>query len=376
MLPDEVLTTVPAFAPRGTGEVVISVPVRKVLEFRTIPVMDPSAFCLNLPMTGMLSGTTGAAFLGGAMANVPFGATALFSAAGAFAIVRVPGALKRLKVPERCATFFSSTATGALGAGATALGPPPNRLKVPDPCTLFFASATTGGFGGGVSFALKRERVGEGLRTGTGDGVGTAGAGGDACLKKLKAGAGLTGDFFSTTTALRVRVGDLRAGTGEGFGTACGAGLGAAAWKKLNGCGFGGDAFTTTMGSGGGVGLAVFAGVPKNEFRASVIAFGATGISFGTVFGTTGTGFGGDLSAGAAFGEKKKRDAVRRNENEQRWCDDITHDIPLATTFATIFFSSTGLLTGAAGLRGTANFCRGEGKTSSAKKTGVSDVSG
>ena len=132
MLPDEVLTTVPAFAPRGTGEVVISVPVRKVLEFRTIPVMDPSAFCLNLPMTGMLS-ATGAAFFGAAMAIVCFAATAFFSTAGAFAIVRVPGALKRLNVPERCATFFSSTATGALGAGATALGPPPNRLKVPDP---------------------------------------------------------------------------------------------------------------------------------------------------------------------------------------------------------------------------------------------------
>ncbi len=320
MLPDEVLTTVPAFAPRGTGEVVISVPVRKVLEFRTIPVMDPSAFCLNLPMTGMLSGTTGEAFFGGAMAIVCFAATAFFSTAGAFAIVRVPGALKRLKVPERCATFFSSTATGAaLGAGATALGPPPNRLKVPDPCTLFFASATTGGFGGGVSFALKRERVGEGLRAGTGDGVGTAGAGsgGDACLKKLK-GAGLTGDFFSTTTALRVRVGDLRAGTGDGFDTACGAGLGAAAWKKLNGCGFGGDVFTTTMGSGGGVGLAVFAGVPKNELRASVIAFGATGISFGTVFGTTGTGFGGDLGVGVAFGAKKKSDAVRRNDETNK----------------------------------------------------------
>jgi hypothetical protein len=176
---------------------------------------------------------------------------------------------------------------------------------------------------------LKRERVGEGLRTGTGDGVGTAGAGsgGDACLKKLKAGAGLTGDFFSTACALRVRVGDLRAGTGDGFGTACGAGLGAAAWKKLNGCGFGGDTFSTTLGSGGGVGLAVFAGVPKNEFKASVIAFGATGISFGTVFGTTGTGFGGDLRVGGAFGEKKKSDAVRRNKNEQ---DDV---MTLRTTY-------------------------------------------
>jgi len=47
-----------------------------------------------------------------------------------------------------------------------------------------------------------------------------------------------------------------------------------------------------------------------------------------------------------------------------RWCDNNTNDIPLVTTFATIFFSSTGLLTGAAGLRGAANICRGEEKTS------------
>ncbi len=318
LLPDEVVTTVPAFAPRGTGEVVISVPVRKVLEFRTIPVMDPSAFCLNLPMTGT-SSATGAAFPGAAMATVCFATTAFFSTTWAFAIERVPGALKRLKVPERCAAFFSSTTTGALGAGGAALGPPPNRLNVPDPWTLFFASAVTGGFGGGVagSFALKRERVGEGLRTGTGDGLGTTGAGSGvvACLKKLKVGAG----FFTTTTsfggrvagALMVRVGDLRAGTGDVFGTACGAGLGEVAWRKLKGCCFGGDFFSTAMGSGGGVGFAVLPG-PKNELRASVIAFGAAGISLGTAFATAGTDFGGDLGVGGAL-ENNKRDAVRRN---------------------------------------------------------------
>jgi len=221
------------------------------LEFRTMPVMDPSAFCLNLPMTGM-SSATGAAFFGADMAIVCF-ATAFFATTGALAIVCVPGELKRLKVPERCTTFFFSTTTGTWGAGATALGPPPNRLKVPDPLTLFFVS-TAGGFGGGVagSFALKRERVGEGLRTGTGAGLG-AGSGEDACLKKLKVGA----DFFSTTISfgggvagvLRVRVGDLRAGTWDGFDTTCGAGLGEEAWKKLNGCDFGGDFFSATIGS-------------------------------------------------------------------------------------------------------------------------------
>jgi hypothetical protein len=44
LLPDEVVTTSPALAPRFTGEVVISVPFLKLLEFLTIPVIDPSLF--------------------------------------------------------------------------------------------------------------------------------------------------------------------------------------------------------------------------------------------------------------------------------------------------------------------------------------------
>lgn len=51
------MTTSPDFAPRRTGDVVISVPLRKFLEFRTIPVIEPSEFCLNLLTIGMLSET-------------------------------------------------------------------------------------------------------------------------------------------------------------------------------------------------------------------------------------------------------------------------------------------------------------------------------
>ena len=44
LLPELVATTVPAWAPRRTGEVVISVPVRKALVLLTLPVRDPSGF--------------------------------------------------------------------------------------------------------------------------------------------------------------------------------------------------------------------------------------------------------------------------------------------------------------------------------------------
>jgi len=50
-----VVTTAPTFAPRLTGEVVISVPFLNVLEFDTIPVIEPSEFCVNFPKIGMSS---------------------------------------------------------------------------------------------------------------------------------------------------------------------------------------------------------------------------------------------------------------------------------------------------------------------------------
>lgn len=46
------VTISPALAPFFTGDVVILVPVRKFFELLTIPVIDPSAFCVKLLTTG------------------------------------------------------------------------------------------------------------------------------------------------------------------------------------------------------------------------------------------------------------------------------------------------------------------------------------
>jgi hypothetical protein len=133
-----------------------------------------------------------------------------------------------------------------------------------------------------VLFALlKRERVGDALRAGTGSDLGTWAFGGATVV------------FFALS---KVRVGDgLLAGIG-----AClemGSGLGAAGLKKLNGSGLGKGFFSTTFGSGGGGGTAFFAAglVPKKELSVSVIALGAMLISTGAGFwgsGTEGVGLG------------------------------------------------------------------------------------
>ena len=83
MLPEEVVTTSPDLAPRFTGDVVILVPGRKFSEFDTIPVIDPSAPCLKLLTTGILS-LIGAAFFGTAAlgAAVVMTMTPTFSGSG------------------------------------------------------------------------------------------------------------------------------------------------------------------------------------------------------------------------------------------------------------------------------------------------------
>ena len=119
--PEEVLTTVPAFAPLGTGEVVILVPLRKLGELETIPVNEPSAACENLLRTGMLSATAtlfGAVFLGAA--DPPPKKPKL--GAGAF---------------DCC--FFSTTGAGGDSFFA-GLPPAPNKLNV----GLGFLVSTTG----------------------------------------------------------------------------------------------------------------------------------------------------------------------------------------------------------------------------------------
>lgn len=292
LLPEEVVTTLPAFAPRATADVVISVPVRKFLEFRTIPVIEPSAFCRNLPMMGMSSAMGAAAFFG----TVAFGATlppknptsddglaffasTFFSTTGAttFGASTTLGALKSEKVADLSTFFFSTTTGTVFGANEAGLVPL-KMLNVPDPWTLFVPDPCTGAFCGGVVvfFALKRESVGDALRAGMGTDLGASAFGG-----------GME-DFFAFS---RVRVGDgLRAGTGTGLDT-LGSGLGAAGLKKLNGSDFGEGFFSTTFGSDGGEGEAFFASdlVPKKEFSVSVMALGAMMISAGAVFRTSGT---------------------------------------------------------------------------------------
>ena len=103
LLPDDVVTTSPDFAPRLTGLVVISVPFLKLFEFLTRPVIDPSLFCLNLLTIGIPSlATFGAAF---------------------FAPPKNP--------PDDLATALGFTGSGA-GVAAFA-APPPKMLNVPLP---------------------------------------------------------------------------------------------------------------------------------------------------------------------------------------------------------------------------------------------------
>jgi len=82
LLPELVTTTEFFFAPLRTGEVVIFSPARKFGELLTFPVMDPSAFCFQFFITGMLS--TGAAFLAPnlAFAGAFFAGAAFFTGAG------------------------------------------------------------------------------------------------------------------------------------------------------------------------------------------------------------------------------------------------------------------------------------------------------
>lgn len=135
LLPEEVVTTSPALAPRLTGEVVISVPLRKFFEFLTIPVMEPSGFCVNLLTTGTSSATT----LGGA-------------------VFLAPDPPKREKPPDGLGTTFcltgSGTGAGLLGVEAV---DPPKMLKVPLPLTGVLGAVT--GAGGGVFLDEESEIV-------------------------------------------------------------------------------------------------------------------------------------------------------------------------------------------------------------------------
>lgn len=178
-----------------TGDVVIFVPVRKLSELLTNPVIDPSAFWTHFDKTGVLS-LTGAAFLGAAFLG---------------------------------ATFFGAAFTGAaafLGAGLLA---PPKSEK---PDAAFFGSGVGSGLGSGFAFDPKREIVERAL------GVGLTGAGGSTTAF-LAAGLGAPNqppDFFGAGVGSAFGSGDLALGwafapnkerVGLGFDFTGAAGLGA-----------------------------------------------------------------------------------------------------------------------------------------------------
>ena len=89
----------------------ISVPLRKFLEFLTIPVMEPSGFCVNFPIIGISSATT-------------LGAAA-------------PAPPKSEKPPAGFETAFGLTGSGATTTGLLGADDPPKMLNVPLPWTGF-----------------------------------------------------------------------------------------------------------------------------------------------------------------------------------------------------------------------------------------------
>jgi len=341
-LPEPVRTTVPALAPDRTGDVVISVPLRKLGELLTKPVIDPSEFCFQRDRTGILS-LGGAAFLGGV--GFLTGAAFTAGAAGFEATDVVPlGPPNNERVGREAVTFAAGGAlTGTSGAlGGVGLEPPknekdfgagagagggtgstlgaglePNRenagfgagagaagtgatlgaglgpKKEADAAGL---GAMAGGGGGatfGAGLGLKNEKLGSSFFGGTGAGAGLASAFGDFLFPpKKEENASVTGSLVSM------------AGTGFKFNSGFGAGTGALFSGALNRlvklivargdtleAAFGGAALTTGAGFGAGA-LATGTG-----FGAGALA---TGTGFGAGFGavtcaTAGLGAGGDL---------------------------------------------------------------------------------
>lgn len=118
MLPDEVVTTCPAFAPLRTGEVVISVPLGKLLEPNTLPVIEPSAFCLNPDMDGIAGAAAG--FLVCPRDNV--GELRIGVAAFLGGSTLAPG-IRWVPKEKNGAGFFAGTGAGGAGLGGSTLAP-------------------------------------------------------------------------------------------------------------------------------------------------------------------------------------------------------------------------------------------------------------
>lgn len=209
----------------------IFVPLLKLGELLTFPVIEPSGFCFHLDRTGMLS--FGAAFL-----------TAGALLTGAFLM------------------------TGAFFGGAGDPFAPPKRLSVGRPGAGFEAFCTTGAFFGGASTLDPPKNENEGF--GAGDGAGS-GLGAGLGLPKKEKGAALgAGAGAGLGLPKKEKGSDLGLGV---FATALGAG-------RFFGTDFGATAF-------GAAGL--FLLPPKNDEKASLTGsevLGAGGaLAFGAPFG-------------------------------------------------------------------------------------------
>jgi hypothetical protein len=325
-LPEPVRTIVPALAPPRIGEVVISVPFRKLGELLTNPVSEPSAFCFHRDNTGILS--FGAVFVAG----VGFTETA--------AGLDVAGPPNKERDGRAAAAFAAGGALGTVGGAA--LEPPKNEKGLGagagagagwtfgaglEPKRENDGFGAGAGAGGGVTlgsgFGLKNEND-AGFGAGEGGGVTIFGAGFGLRNEKLGVsflggtGAGLrvtsalTGvDFFPPKKEENASLtGSLVSIVGIGFNFSSGFGSGALAFsgalKRLvklivargaacfvaaagvlaGGVGLGAGALATGTGFGAGAGLGMGLGVG--------------------ICATTGLGTGADLVAGGDFGFERK----------------------------------------------------------------------
>lgn len=304
LLPDAVVTTCPALAPIRTGDVVIFVPVLNPVVLLTIPVSEPSLFCLNFDSTGMLSVLAPppkkefpAAFFGSAFvrAIVPerrAGVDFLVTTAGAFFVLGLAGGLGELPKNEKA----------GLGAGAG-------------------GGAT---LGAGAGLALPKKEKGCGAGAGGGTTLGAAGTGLGLPKKEKGCGAASVFVFGATGAALGGTGVDffVLPGLGTGAETTFGAGDEAGLPKNENkgvgalfvtdcGTGFGvilatglGAIFVKGAGAGVGAGFgdAFGARLPK---KLRPVSFG---VDFGNAFGagadTCRAGLG--VTFASAFGEPKK----------------------------------------------------------------------
>lgn len=143
-LPDPVFMR-PPFTPLRTGDVVISVPLRKPLELLILPEIEPSGFCFHWEITGTPAGALLTAVLEedpppkkekADLASVLDASAILIvpPLLGTFASGFFKGAANKLKLFDRGAacSFFG------LGAACFLLiGFEPNRLKLWDGFTAF-----------------------------------------------------------------------------------------------------------------------------------------------------------------------------------------------------------------------------------------------